>query len=495
MPLLALIALYILASVLVGLYAATRVRTSADFAVAGRSLPLAVIIATTFATWFGSETVMGAPAQFMQEGLGGVVEEPIGSSLCLVLVGLFFARALYRKKIITLGDYYRLRYGRVVEVISSIIIVISYLGWVGAQITALGLVLNVISGGAVPVLWAMVLGTAAVLLYTLYGGMWSVALTDFVQMIVIVLGLVAIAWRASDMAGGAGAVIEFAAREGKLQFFPTGGAREWIFFFAAAITMMFGSIPQQDVFQRVLASRDERIAQRGPVIGGLLYMAFAFVPIFSAMAALLVLPNAREMLESDPQRILPTLVLEHMPAALQVAFFGALLSAIMSTASATMLAPATTVVENIWRNLHPDMSDRQTLRAMRISTLIFTICVLAYAIAMEGSSIYELVSGAYQMPLVGAFVPLACGVYWKRATTQGALASTACGVLVWLVFTFSGTLSEAFPPQLAGVLAALAGMVIGSLAPQWLSNQHDAILQFHEENSAESMGITPSPAT
>ena len=259
--------------------------------------------------------------------------------------------------------------------------------------------------------------------------------------------------------------------------------------------MMFGSIPQQDVFQRVLASRDERIAQRGPVIGGLLYMAFAFVPIFSAVAALLVLPNAQEMLESDPQRILPTLVLEHMPAALQVAFFGALLSAIMSTASATMLAPATTVVENIWRNLHPELSDRQTLRAMRISTLIFTVCVLAYAIAMEGSSIYELVAGAYQMPLVGAFVPLACGVYWKRATTQGALASTACGVLVWLVFTFSTTLSEAFPPQLAGVLAALVGMVAGSLAPQWLPNLHDAILQFREENSAETKGINPSPAT
>lgn len=495
MPLLALIALYIVASVLVGLYAATRVRTSADFAVAGRSLPLAVIIATTFATWFGSETVMGAPAQFMQEGLGGVVEEPIGTSLCLVLVGLFFARALYRKKIITLGDYYRLRYGRVVEVISSIIIVISYLGWVGAQITALGLVINVLSNGAVPTAWGMTLGTAAVLVYTLYGGMWSVAITDFVQMIVIVLGLLAIAWRASDMAGGAGAVIEFAAREGKLQFWPTGGAREWAFFVAAAITTMFGSIPQQDVFQRVLASRDEHTAQRGPVIGGLLYMAFAFVPIFTAMAALLVLPNAQEMLASDPQRVLPALVMEHMPTALQIAFFGALLSAIMSTASATMLAPATTVVENIWRNLRPDMSDAQTLRAMRISTFAFTLCVLAYAIAMEGSSIYELVSNAYQMPLVGAFVPLACGVYWKRATTQGALASTACGVLVWLVFAFVPALGEAFPAQLAGVIAALAGMVIGSLAPQWLSNQHDAMLQFREENSAETQGINPSPAT
>ena len=320
-------------------------------------------------------------------------------------------------------------------------------------------------------------GTALLMLkiheggYTLYGGMWSVALTDFVQMIVIVLGLVAIAWRASDLAGGAGAVLAVAASEGKLQFWPTGGGREWAFFIAAAITTMFGSIPQQDVFQRVLASRDERTAQRGPIIGGLLYLAFAAVPLFTAMAALRVLPNAAELQASDPQRVLPALVMGHMPAALQVAFFGALLSAIMSTASATMLAPATTVVENIWRNLRPNMSDAQTLRALRISTLVFTLCVLAYAIAMEGSSIYELVAGAYQMPLVGAFVPLACGVWWRRATTQGALAAIAGGLAVWVLFLAVPALREAFPPQLAGVLASLAGMCIGSLAPQRLPNQ------------------------
>src|SRR5690606_38815969 len=112
------------------------------------------------------------------------------------------------------------------------------------------------------------------------------------------------------------------------------------------------------------------------------------------------------MLDDDPQKVLPTLVMTHMPVLLQVAFFGALLSAIMSTASATLLAPATTFVENILRNLKPGMSDEETLKAMRVSVLVFTFCVLIYSITMEGSSIYELVSGAYQVPLVGAFVPL-----------------------------------------------------------------------------------------
>ena len=202
------IVLYLLASIAIGLYAATRVHNTADYAVAGRSLPLAVVIATTFATWFGSETVLGVSARFVDGGLGAVVEDPFGASMCLVLVGLFFAYRLYQKNLITLGDYYRQRFGRSIEVLCSAIIIFSYLGWVAAQITALGLVFNLLTQGAMSITAGMVLGTLVVLVYTLYGGMWSVALTDFVQMIVIALGLIAIAWFAADLAGGAGKVID-----------------------------------------------------------------------------------------------------------------------------------------------------------------------------------------------------------------------------------------------------------------------------------------------
>ena len=483
--LISFIVLYLMASIAIGLYAATRVKNAADYAVAGRSLPLAVVIATTFATWFGSETVLGVPGQFVKENLGGIVEDPFGAGMCLILVGFFFARKLYRRNIITIGDYYRQRYGALIEVLCSIIIIFSYLGWVGAQVTALGLVFNLLSQGAISVAWGMAIGTLVVLVYTLYGGMWSVALTDFVQMIVITVGLLAIAWFAAGMAGGADKVIDYAAREGKFQFLPTGGLKEWLFFIGAAITMMLGSVPQQDVFQRVMSSKDEDTAVRGPIIGGSLYILFAFVPMFVVVAALMVLPETQGMLADDPQRVLPTLVLEHMPVVLQVAFFGALLSAIMSTASATMLAPSTTFVENILRNLRPGMSDQQTLKAMRISVLVFTVCVLVYSITMEGSSIYELVAGAYQVPLVGAFVPLAFGVYWKRATTQGALLAVVMGLGVWLLWVASPMLHEAFPQQLAGVLAAITGMVGGSLAPQFVAD-HKGHTHHYEGSPAGS---------
>ncbi len=468
--LLTLVAVYLLLTIAIGLFAARRVKNTTDFAIAGRHLPLFMIVTTTFATWFGSETVLGIPAKFIEGGLNGVIEDPFGAGTCLILVGLFFAGKLYRMTLLTISDYYRERYGRVVEVACSIIIMLSYLGWVSAQVTALGLVFNLLSAGAISIPVGMTIGVLSILAYTLFGGMWSVAVTDLIQMIILVAGLAVIAVFAGNMAGGADKVIAFATSKDLFRFWPEPNLRDMVFFFAAAITMMLGSIPQQDVFQRVMSANNVKSATRGPVIGGIAYILFAFVPMFLVASALLIMPeHAAQLLKDDPQKVLPTLVLEKMPFVMQVLFFGALLSAIKSTASATLLAPSVTFTENIWRQFRPSGSDRENLRTMRITVLVFSAAVLAYAIRMEGTPIYELVSGAYQVPLVGAFVPLVFGLYWQRASTQGAVASVTLGVGVWLVF-LGTSMGEDFPAQLAGVLASAVGMVVGSLAPQWVAN-------------------------
>ena len=452
--------------------AAKRVKTSADFAIAGRHLPLAMIVTTTFATWFGSETVLGIPAKFVNSGLGGVVEDPFGAGSCLILVGLFFAAKLYRMSLLTISDYYRERYGRSVEILCSIIIMVSYLGWVSAQVTALGLVFNLLSGGVISMPVGMVIGVVSILAYTLFGGMWSVAITDFIQMIILVVGLATLAVFAGEQAGGADKVIALAISQDMFNFFPEPNLKEILFFVAAAITIMFGSIPQQDVFQRVMSANSLNAATKGPIIGGICYILFAFVPMFLVVSALIIMPEkAAQLIEEDPQKVLPTLVMEHMPFIMQVLFFGALLSAIKSCASATLLAPSVTFTENIWRQFHPHQSDKQALLAMRITVLVFSGLVLVYAISMQGSSIYEMVSGAYQVTLVGAFIPLLFGLYWQKATTQGAIFAIVLGLLTWLLLLLTPA-GEEFPAQLAGVLASLAGMLIGSLGPQAIGNKH-----------------------
>jgi len=457
---------YLVVSLAIGLVAALKVHSAKDYITAGRTLPIWVVFATVFATWFGAETVLGISATFLREGLGGLVPDPFGASLCLILVGLFFARRLYRMNLLTIGDYYRNRYNRAVEVVTSICIALSYLGWVAAQVTALGLVFNVISNGDIAPGTGMVIGAAVVLVYTLFGGMWSVAFTTFFQMIIIVLGLFYIAWLVSGMAGGAAAVIAHAAENGKLEFLPKFELRDVIAFIAAWVTLGLGSIPQQDVFQRVNASKNEGTAAWGSILGGSAYFLFAFVPLFLAYAATLIDPKlVADLIGRDSQLILPMLILNHLPLYAQIIFFGALLSVIMSTASGTLLAPSVTISENVLRGMFRELSDARFLWMTRAVVVCFTVLVTGYAVHTD-ATIHKMVENAYKITLSAAFTPLVFGLYWRRATTQGAAAAIVAGLATWITLELAAP-DALFPPQLSGLLASVAGIVIGSLLPQW----------------------------
>jgi len=463
---------YLLVSIGIGLIAATRVHNTKDYAVAGRHLPLPVVTATVFATWFGAEAVFGVSATFVQEGVHGVVADPFGSSMCLILAGIFFSSMLYKLNIITLGDFYRMRYNRSVEILTTVAIVISYMGWVAAQIKALGLIFNMITEGAISEQGGMILGMAIVLTYTTLGGMLSVAVLDFVQMIVVIGGLLFIGYTVSGMTGGVAPVIEHARQAGKLDFWPKGDIWAWITFIGTWMTMMLGSIPQQDVFQRITSAKSAKIALWGSILGASIYFCFTFVPMFIAYAATLVDPGVfSKLVVDDSQRVLPTLVLERMPLFAQIIFFGAVLSAIMSCSSATLLAPSVTFAENIVKGFMPHMTDHVFLRVMRICLVSFAVMVLLYALNSE-NSIFGMVESAYKITLAGAFVPLLFGAFWKRATSQGALAAIIGGISTWvLVETLVGD-ESLIPPQMIGLGVSMVGMIAGSLLPQWVG-RHD----------------------
>nr|MBL8410034.1 sodium:solute symporter family protein [Dechloromonas sp.] len=490
------VVLYLLASIAVGLFAATRVHNAKDFAVAGRSLPLPVVTATVFATWFGAEAVFGVSATFVKEGLHGVVADPFGASLCLVIAGIFYGTKIYKLNVLTLGDFFRMRYNRTVEILATLCIVVSYLGWVSAQIKALGLVFNVVTDGAISQELGMVLGTAIVLTYTTFGGMFSVAILDFVQMGVVMGGMLFIGYLVSGMTGGVEAVISQASAAGKLDFFPNGDWVEWLGFIAAWMTMMLGSIPQQDVFQRVTSAKSARVAIYASVLGGSLYFCFTFVPMFIAYSATLISPEQfNGLIATDSQLVLPTLVLQHTPIFAQAVFFGAVLAAIMACSSATLLAPSVSFSENILRNIYPDINDRGLLRMMRITMVCFACLVLGFALTSE-SSIFKMVENAYKITLAGAFVPLFFGAYWSRATTQGALAAVIGGVASWLLVELLIGEASLVPPQLIGLAASITGMILGSLLPQWIGRptpSEDIHHALHHRAAAETHHATDHP--
>ncbi len=460
--LLTLIAIYLVVSVAIGLYAARSVTTTREYITAGRSLSFPMVLAMVFATWFGAETVLGISATFLEEGFRGLISDPLGASLCLVLFGLVFARPLYRRNLLTLGDFFHDRYSRPIERSISFCIVVSYLGWVAAQVSALGLVFNVLSDGVISRDVGVLIGAGVVLAYTLVGGMASVAATTALQMVVIIVGLLIVAGLAGEQAGGLVPVVERAAAEGKFEWLPTLDLVDILGWIAALVTMALGSIPQQDVFQRVNASVNERTAVWATTLGGVSYFFFAAVPLYLAYAVSISHPElTAQLMAEDSQLVLPTIVANTMPTWLQVVFFGALLSVIMSTASGTLLAPSVTFAENIVKSTIPTLTDRQLLLITRLTVFGFTLLVVAYTL-FSNASIHAMVESAYRITLAGAFVPLVAGLFWRRANTPGAALALGMGLTSWISLEVVGVELIA-EPHLVGLLFSAVGMVAGSL--------------------------------
>jgi SSS family solute:Na+ symporter len=305
-----------------------------------------------------------------------------------------------------------------------------------------------------------------VLGYTVWGGMWSVAMTDLFQSAMIIVGVVLIAWVVGDMAGGPARVVAAARDAGRLEFWPKAGTKEWLAFGSAFLTLAIGSIPQQDIFQRVTSAKDEKTAIRGTFLGGAVYFSFAFVPIYIVYAGLLIDPSLGKLLSTqdarEMQQILPSFILSHTPFWIQVLFFGALLSAILSTASGAIIAPTSLVTENIIKPRFPGMSDRRFLLTLRAVLVAFTLAALLFALNSK-KTMYDMVQSAYTVTLVSAFVPLAAGIFWKHANNAGAILSSVLGLVSWLIADFAAA-DPTVPSPLVGLVFSILGMVLGSMA-------------------------------
>ena len=344
--LLTFIFLYLLGTIMIGWWASKRVKTTQDFVIAGRRLPMMVAASALFATWFGSETIMGASSEFVEHGLLGVIEDPFGAALCLILVGVFFARPLYKLNILTFNDYFRIRFSKQAELISAIFMVPSYFGWIAAQLVALAIILKTLIG--IPLFTGILIVTVVVVIYTYIGGMWAVSVTDFIQTIMIVTGLLFLTYQLLGDVGGIGKVIE-STPEGFFQFFPDPDFHSIVHYIAAWITIGLGSIPQQDIFQRVMSAKDAKTAVRASYMSGFMYLTIGFIPLLIGLCGRML--YAEEMATQDPQMVIPLMVLQHGNMFLQIMFFGALLSAILSTTSGAILAPATVIGENLIKPL------------------------------------------------------------------------------------------------------------------------------------------------
>ncbi len=449
------ILLYAAVMLAVGLYAARKVKNSTDYVLAGRSLPFYMALATVFATWFGSESILGTSARFAEGGFSNIVEDPFGFALCLIIIGIFFNRKLYGLNFLTIGDYFKDRYNTLIAVFLSLVIIVSYFGWVAAQFLALGIVISTLFA-SISLPLAILIAAALVVVYTYFGGMYSIATLDTLQSLVIIIGLSVIAFFLVGEVGGFSTLIQ-GTPDTFFTFSPgsSGNLTEWLVFITALMTTAFGSIPQQDVYQRAMSAKSATVSMWASIVGGLAYFVIVMLPITIVASARILYP---ELAATDLENLLLRTIQEHTPVVLQVLFFGALISAIVSTASGALLAPGTLLAENIVKPFYKNINDVLRLRIIRIAVIL--VAAVGTALALKDDArIYELVSSAYSVTLVAGFIPLVFGLYTKWVNPFGAFFSVVSGITFWQMAERVGT---DIPPTLIGFCASFIAIIIGS---------------------------------
>ena len=443
---------YLLLNLVVGWWASKKVHSTQDFILAGRSLPFALATMVTFATWFGSETMLGAPREFVHGGVLAIIEEPFGAALGLLIVGSIYAKKLYPLPVLTFSDYFRIRFGAISEKLSAIVMIPSYFGWISAQLVALGMTLHLL----LPITTEMgiVIGAVLVMTYTLLGGMWSITITDFLHNIILIIGLLFLAYLLLDKIPDWGLFID-QQPPGFFRFIPKENTWvDWLTYSAAWMTIGLGSIPQQDIFQRVMSAKSAKIASKASLAAGMMYLSIAMLPLVIALIAVRLYPS---LLAEDDLLIL-NLVMKFTPYGVQILFLGALLSALLSTTSGAILAPASVLGENLLKPMLKKPDDKKVLFYIRISVVLVTGACIWMAITRQ--NIFELVSEASAFSLVSLFIPLNAGLWWKKASAMGSHLSMAAGLLVWIYFNFINP--NDIPSVWYGLVASMIGLLVGT---------------------------------
>ena len=450
------VAVYLAVMLVIGFYAARRTTSSEDFIVAGRSLPLWLCSATVMATWIGGGTMMGASGESYRGGVLAVIADPYGAALGLILVGLFVVRIIRRLKLLTIVEFIENRFGGVAAMFAALALVFSNIGWAAALMVAFGFVFNSLTG--IPLETGIILGGMIVIIYTAAGGMWAVALTDFVQLGIIIIGLIILVIAVTSDLGGLAAAWRSVPEE-KLRFTPLENTAEsWLNYIRAWSIIGISNLASQSLIQRGLSARTERVAQNAFYVAGIGYLIIGSIPVFLGVLASVVLPDI-----ADKELVIPVLAMEYLHPVLMSVFVGALLAAIMSSADSALLTVASIVSTNIVPKLWPAIATRRLLTA-RLSIPIAGI--LAAFIALETKAIYEVILAVNTIFLAAIVVPFMAGIWWRKANRTGGLAAMGAGLLVW-------GLSSWFAPQWPGDLLGLFASLLTMLTVTPLSQKSD----------------------
>jgi solute:Na+ symporter, SSS family len=465
------VAVYMVIMVAVGIYSAKKSHSMADFAVAGRSMPLWLCTITIVATWFGGGMMIGGAGAAYDDGMLGVIADPFGGALCLVLIGLFFVRLIRRLRLYSFVEFIEQRFGRTAGAICGFISASSSLMWVAGMLVAFGVIFETLTG--IPLEIGIIGGAVIVIAYTSLGGMLAVALTDFIQMMIIAVGLVMLLVVVLIDVGGWSAI---AAQmpEHTFRMLPLEHTLDrWLLYLRMWLIFGLGDICSQSLLQRAMSAKSERVAQQSFYVGAIAYIGFAMIPVLLGIIGSVTMPGLE-----NSESIIPALALEHLhPFAIAV-FVGALLAAIMSSCDSAILAAATVISTNLLPLVKRNPSER--LRLIVIRAAIPAGGVMAVAGALNAQVVFNTILDANLLILAAVIGPFILGVWWKKANRAGALAGMSAGLGSWIVVA---TFWPAQPADLIGFGACVVTMLVITPLTQTIDPPRGLV--DHEGNEVE----------
>ncbi|TWC34151.1 SSS family solute:Na+ symporter [Pseudomonas sp. SJZ079] len=442
--------LYASAMLLLGWFGMRRAKTREDYLVAGRNLGPGFYLGTMAATVLGGASTIGTVRLGYVYGLSGFW---LCASLGLGIIGisLFLAKPLLKLKIYTVTQVLERRYNPTARHASAAIMLV-YALMIGATSTiAIGTVMQVLFG--LPFWVSILLGGGVVVLYSTIGGMWSLTLTDIVQFLIMTIGLVFLLLPMSI--GDAGGWDALVAKLPQSYFSLT--AIGWDTIITYFLIYFLGIFIGQDIWQRVFTARSAKVAKLAGSAAGLYCVLYGLAAALIGMAAKVLLPDLENV-----NNAFASIVQLTLPDGIRGLVIAAALAALMSTASAGLLAASTTAAQDLWPLLTGRKGEEGSANENRVFTLLLGIVVLAIALVV--SDVISALTLAYNLLVGGMFIPLLGAIYWKRASTLGAIASMLLGSLTAAFFMYTDGLDANTPIYYSLTVGALSFVVISLLS-------------------------------
>lgn len=430
------IIVYLIGILFLGFILNRKVADEADFLVGGRQFNLWLSTFSLFATWFGAGTLIAATDEVAVIGLKATALEPYGAGFCLIFAGIFVAKPVWEMKLMTYADFFRNKFGTKVEAISVFINIPIYVGWIAVQIISLANILQVFF--PIP-LWILIISISMIaFILTSSGGMWSVSITDSVQLLVIIIGLIYLLIKILNVMPYGFEGLWGNIEQDQLVLIPAERAADlfnWLSVFSVAA---LGNITGQDLGQRMFSANSSKTAQRACFIAGFGYMSIGSIPVFLGL-------TAHQTLGEFSGSVIPLLIKQFLDPVTSVILTLTIISAVISTITSALLAPASMLSHNFLKNYFPRTS---TLILCRYA--VFVISLLSIITAFAGENVYSLLEDSYAIGFVGFFVPFTIGLYSKKLNQTACLVAMIVSTLIWsFEFIFGGS----FPYSLVAVLA------------------------------------------